>query len=310
MSLTPWCQRPHPPGAEQGMGLPLLLPLLLLPAPLQAGSSAGSNTGSSYGVEQHEHLSAPEGGSVLIPFSFYYPWELAPVPNVKIFWRWKNFHGDFIYNTTPPFVHEHFKNRLALNWTEGSTSGSLQISSLRREDQSKYFCRVQLDTRNNGTQTWQSIPGTRLHITPVSKTTTPGPATTVTTTTFGLDGGNKSSRSPPLSLGAMVGVALAGAVLITVILGLIIYFGWKKNKGLRAGIRTPVRGSFQNSEEKYENMGHKGTTSFPLSNLPLLVLTQDDGILYASLTLSSSTSPATPPNQSPQEMTLYSTLKA
>ncbi|XP_037360415.1 paired immunoglobulin-like type 2 receptor alpha isoform X2 [Talpa occidentalis] len=312
------------------MGLPLLLPLLLLPAPLQAGSSAGSNSMHSPWVQQPEHLSASEGGSIHIPFSFHHPWELAEVPDVRIFWRWKQFHGAFIYNTTPPFIHEDFKKRLVLHWAEGCSNGSLQILNLRSEDHSTYFGRVQLNTRNHGKQMWQSIRGTSLKVTAASETTTLGPATCADSTTRGLGAGNGSARPQPLSLEAMVGVALASAVLITVILGLSVYFWWKKNKGLRAGVRTPARGSFQNSEEE-QNTGHKDdlTTGAPVhfstsAGMPLTwhndfslgqrtdprLDPKDDGILYASLTISSSTSPATPPNGSPQEVTLYSTLKA
>ncbi|KAF5915001.1 hypothetical protein HPG69_004314, partial [Diceros bicornis minor] len=108
------------------MGLPLLLPLLpLLPASLQA----------------------------------------AKVPRVSIAWRRRHFLGEYIYNTTPPFIREDYKNRLFLNWTEGWKTGSLLISNLRKEDQTTYFCRVRLNTLMNGEQQWQSIPGTTLIIT-------------------------------------------------------------------------------------------------------------------------------------------------
>ncbi|XP_058425154.1 paired immunoglobulin-like type 2 receptor alpha [Diceros bicornis minor] len=242
------------------MGLPLLLPLLpLLPASLQAGYWAESSPKVGSGVNQPQHLSAPEGGSIHIPFSFYYPWELAKVPRVSIAWRRRHFLGEYIYNTTPPFIREDYKNRLFLNWTEGWKTGSLLISNLRKEDQTTYFCRVRLNTLMNGEQQWQSIPGTTLIITHAVKTTTPGPTNTATTTTAGLgvSEGKRSSEFWPLSLGAMIGVALACAVLITVILGLMVYLRWKRRKGLRTKARTPARGSFQNTK-KYENIGNKG----------------------------------------------------
>ncbi|CAK6444519.1 unnamed protein product [Pipistrellus nathusii] len=144
--------------------LPLLLPLLPA-ASLQAGGSAECELNPTHGVYQPEHLSAPEGGSINIPFSFCYSWELASDPNVRISWRWKHFHGEFIYNTTLPFTHKNFKNRLFLNWTKGQTSGSLRISNLRREDESNYFFRVRLTTRKDGEKVWQSINGTHLTIT-------------------------------------------------------------------------------------------------------------------------------------------------
>ncbi|XP_025236598.1 paired immunoglobulin-like type 2 receptor beta isoform X7 [Theropithecus gelada] len=143
----------------------LLLPLLLPPAFLQPGGSAGSSPNRPYGVTQPKHLSAPMGGSVEIPFSFYHPWELATAPNMKIFWRRGDFHGQFFYRTRPAFIHKDYSNRLFLNWTEGQDRGLLRIWNLRKEDQSVYFCRVELDTRRSGRQRWQSIEGTKLTIT-------------------------------------------------------------------------------------------------------------------------------------------------
>ncbi|EQB77922.1 hypothetical protein CB1_000537006 [Camelus ferus] len=191
-------------GKEEGkaMGLALLLPLLLLlpPASPQAvldapnpsrsslprarrgahpgqraspatvthppvGRQAEHSPNYDFGMNQPNSLSAPEGGSIHIPFSFYYPWDLDKVPNVRISWRWKHFHGQFIYNTTPHFTHKNFKNRLFLNWTEGCKNGSLQIRNLRMRDQAVYFCRVKLNTRQYGEKVWQSIEGTQLIIT-------------------------------------------------------------------------------------------------------------------------------------------------
>ncbi|XP_036266459.1 paired immunoglobulin-like type 2 receptor alpha isoform X3 [Pipistrellus kuhlii] len=241
------------------MGPPLLLPLLLplLPAAsLQAGGSAECKLNPNFGVYQPEHLSAPEGGSIDIPFSFCYSWQLASDPKMSISWRWKDFHGKFIYNTTLPFTRENFKNRLFLNWTKGQTSGSLRISNLRREDETKYFFRVRLTTRDHGEQVWQSIEGTNLTITRGLQTKCEKDD---------VQGGKTA--------------------------------------------RAPDRGSFPNAEEENENIGHEGLHRNSKSD------PKADGILYASLTLSSlaSPSPPAPPGPllpgSPQEETLYSTLK-
>lgn len=118
-----------------------------------------------YGMNQQKQLSAPEGGSIRIPFSFDYSQDSGSVSNVKISWRWKHFHGDFIYKTTPRLIHNNFKNRLLLNWEEGMKNGSLQISNLRREDEGLYFCQVEMITEKYGEQKWQSIQGTELTIT-------------------------------------------------------------------------------------------------------------------------------------------------
>nr|XP_042123856.1 paired immunoglobulin-like type 2 receptor alpha [Peromyscus maniculatus bairdii] len=150
-------------GGNQAMAWILLLHLPT--ACLQAGNSAGSNRLNAFGVNQPANLSGVQGGSIEIPFSFYFPWELAEDPQMRIFWRWKHFHGEFIYNSSSGFIHEHFKNRLILTWTQPQTSGVLRILDLKEKDQTGYFCRVLLNTRE-GIKFWQSIDGTNLAITP------------------------------------------------------------------------------------------------------------------------------------------------
>jgi hypothetical protein len=69
----------------------------------------------------------------------------------------------------------------------------------------------------------------------------PDPMTTVKTTTsvasetitvgLKVTAGEKSSESQPLSLGAVVGMAVAIAVLVTGILGLMVFLRWKRRKG-------------------------------------------------------------------------------
>ncbi|XP_031194266.1 paired immunoglobulin-like type 2 receptor alpha isoform X3 [Mastomys coucha] len=139
----------------------LTLLQLLSAACLQTGNSAGYNRANGYGVNQPAHLSGVQGCSIEIPFFFYYPWELATDPKMSISWRWKQFHGEYIYNSTRPFIHKHFKNRLTLNWTQGQTTGVLKILNLKKTDQETYFCRVFLQT-TEGMKVWQNIPGTKL----------------------------------------------------------------------------------------------------------------------------------------------------
>ncbi|KAF6126415.1 hypothetical protein HJG60_014991 [Phyllostomus discolor] len=285
------------------MGLPLLLPLLLLPpASLQAGGSAKCKSGPAFQVNQPKHLLAPVGGSIHIPFSFCYSWELTRDPMVRISWRRGHFHGEFIYNTTPPFTHEDYKGRLSLLWTEGQRNGSLQISNLRKEDEFQYFCRVHLNTGTGQPLSVQSIEGTKLTITTDTEKPTEGPTSTSTSTTttdgVNISGEERNSGSQPLTPGAIVGVAVASAVFKIAILGLIVYLRWKKQS----------RGSFHNTEEKYEDIGNTGQHEDPKLDPKV------DGVLHASLVLASSTSPSAPPchpvHNSPQEETLYSMLKA
>ncbi|XP_064151938.1 paired immunoglobulin-like type 2 receptor alpha isoform X2 [Loxodonta africana] len=324
------------------MSVPLLL-LVLLPALAQA-----DNYG--FGVEQPAHLSAPKGDTIHIPFSFYHHWESI---DVSISWRRGHFHGKFFYNMTPLFIHEDYKDRLSLNWTKGQTKGYLRISDLRSEDENEYFCRIRINTQRHGVQQWQSIHGTTLtiiseNLQPGARTTTQGPTTTASLLM------DESSASGPLSLGAKVGVAVACAAFITAVLGLMLFLrckrrkgeslhsrtasqsmkkqgqaGWR-NAGLPGGTatltilvptgrqtkaKTPAREPFQNTEEKYENIGSKAylDSSQGQDTDPKLDH-KDNGIVYASLVLSSPTSPEAPPCQphhgSLQAETLYTVLKA
>ncbi|XP_077614762.1 paired immunoglobulin-like type 2 receptor alpha [Crocuta crocuta] len=295
------------------MGPSLLLPLLLLLllVSLQAGSSEACNPKTDFGVKQPESLSAPKRGSICISFSYFHCWDLATDPRLSVALRRTQFHGETIYNSTGPFIHEDYKNRIALD-LNGQNSGTLCISNLRKEDENRYFFRVQVRTLRDGWHLWQSIPGTKLTITDAAQMTTKGPTTSATTKAdLNVEEDNGSSGSSPLSVGATVGVALAGAVLITAILGLVVFLRWKRSKGLQTKARTVAGGSVQNTEERYENIRITGRQTEPKLD-PKGEAQGDGGILYASLTFSSSspaTPPCTPPNESPQE-TLYSIIKA
>ncbi|XP_012878864.1 PREDICTED: paired immunoglobulin-like type 2 receptor alpha [Dipodomys ordii] len=213
----------------------VLVALLLLPAGVLTADG-------NYGMKQPKHLSAIVGGSIKIPFSFFHSWKLARNPEVKLFWRWRSFHGEFIYNMTPPFIHEHFKDRLVLNFTENGNSGFLSISNLRKEDETMYFCRVHLKTKKNGEQRWQSIEGTNLTITEAIKTTTQMKTTTERSTSVASEvtsAGFTVSESQPLSLGAIVGVAVATAMLITGVLGLVAFLRWRR-KGQTTTAQAPA----------------------------------------------------------------------
>ncbi|XP_028718438.2 paired immunoglobulin-like type 2 receptor beta, partial [Peromyscus leucopus] len=213
------------PGGNQA--ITWILPLLMSAACLQAGNSAGSNRERPFGVNQPARLYGVQGGSIEIPFSFYFPWELAEDPQMRILWRWKNFHGEFIYNSTPRFIHEHFKNRLILNWTQPETSGVLRILDLKEKDQTVFFCRVHLNTKE-GVYNIQSIPGTQLTIIRAIRTTMQSPSIiTSAVTTAGLED-TEDQRNPSLvNLGATVGVVVAMAVLITPVCVLMVFLWWK-----------------------------------------------------------------------------------
>ncbi|XP_052610068.1 paired immunoglobulin-like type 2 receptor alpha [Peromyscus californicus insignis] len=297
------------PGGNQAVAWILLL--LLSAACLQAGNSPGSNKVNGFGVKQPARLSGVQGGSITIPFSFYFPWKLAEDPQMRILWRWKQFHRGFIYNSTPRFIHEHFKDRLILNWTQPQTSGVLRILDLKKKDQTVYFCRVHMNTKE-GMKEFQSIPGTQLTITPdepipAPKTTSPSPTTAtsaLTRTALTATEGKKSGKNQPLGLGTTVGLAVTAAVLLAGVLGLILFLGRRRRKGQRTKAETPARDLIENTG----NVEPEGQYMDPKEN------PKDNNIVYASIALSSSASPGTPPCQpvhgNPQEETVYSIVKA
>ncbi|XP_038202425.1 paired immunoglobulin-like type 2 receptor alpha [Arvicola amphibius] len=270
--------------------------LLLLPAAcLQARNPAGSNRGSWYGFDQPIHVSGVHGSFIEIPFSFYFPWELAKDPQMRILWRWKDFHGEFIYNSSSGFIHEHFKDRLILYWTQPQTSGVLRILNLKEEDQTVYFCRVSLKTTKR-MEVFQSIDGTQLTHAPT--TTAPSPTTATSE--------DQMSRNQTLDLGTRVGLAVAAAVLLAGVLGLTVFIRWKRRKGQRTKAETPARELIENTE-KCEKVEPEGQYMDPKDN-------PKDNIVYASIALSSPTSPGTPGcppvHENPQEETVYSIVKA
>ncbi|XP_052610961.1 paired immunoglobulin-like type 2 receptor beta-2 [Peromyscus californicus insignis] len=215
------------PGGIQAMACILLL--LQSAACLQAGNSAGSNKVNAFGVNQPARLSGVQGSSIEIPFSFYFPWKLAEDPDMRILWRWKDFHGEFIYNSTPPFINAHFKNRLILNWTQPQTSGILRILDLKKKDQTTYFCKIMLNTRE-GMQSWQSIAGTQLIISSAISTTMQSSSiVTSAVTTSGLEDTEDHLHSYLVNLGATVGVVVATAVLITPVCVLMVFL-WRTQR--------------------------------------------------------------------------------
>ena len=83
---------------------------------------------------------------------------------MMILWRRKHFLGELIYNSSSSFIHEHFKDRLILNWTQPKTYGALTILDLKEKDQTIYFCQVHLNTKQ-GREVQRSFRGTQLIIT-------------------------------------------------------------------------------------------------------------------------------------------------
>ncbi|XP_049988902.1 paired immunoglobulin-like type 2 receptor alpha isoform X3 [Alexandromys fortis] len=274
-----------------------VLLLLLTAVCVQPGNSSGSNRVNGYRVEQPACLSGVQGSFIEISFSFYFPWELAQDSQMTILWRWKNFHGGLIYNSSSGFIHEHFKNRLILNWTQPQTSGVLRILDLKEKDQTVYFCQVRLNTSKD-IQMFQSNDGTHLTITQAPGSTARSPTTA---TSEGQMSGNQTQ-----DLGTTVGLAVAAAVLLAGVLGLMVFLRWKRRKGQRTKAETPARELIENIE-KCEQVELEGLLMDP-KEIP-----KDNNIVYASIAFSSPTSPGTPGcppvHENPQEETVYSTVK-
>ncbi|XP_031194265.1 paired immunoglobulin-like type 2 receptor alpha isoform X2 [Mastomys coucha] len=243
----------------------LTLLQLLSAACLQTGNSAGYNRANGYGVNQPAHLSGVQGCSIEIPFFFYYPWELATDPKMSISWRWKQFHGEYIYNSTRPFIHKHFKNRLTLNWTQGQTTGVLKILNLKKTDQETYFCRVFLQT-TEGMKVWQNIPGTKLIMNHATRTPTTLPSTTaITSASTQNDIAKGRENGGGLDLQTTIGLAMAAAVFLAGVLGLIEFLRRKRHHGQRTKAETPAREPLETSEKR-ESVSHEGQGMDPKEN--------------------------------------------
>eukprot|EP00073_Rattus_norvegicus_P051717 XP_017454101.1 PREDICTED: paired immunoglobulin-like type 2 receptor beta isoform X1 [Rattus norvegicus] len=216
----------------RNLAMPQLL-ILLSASCLHTGNSAGYTRVNDFGVNQPAVLSGVQGGSIEIPFSFYFPWELAKDPQMSIAWRWKDFHGEFIYNSTLAFLHEHFKGRVIVNWTQGQTSGVLRILNLKENDQARYISRVSLQT-TEGMKSWQSVAGTQLIIIHALNTTMGSPSIIPSAVpTAGLED-KRDQRNPSLlNLGAMVGMVLDKVVVIIPLYGWMIFLWWKQREQLR-----------------------------------------------------------------------------
>uniref|UniRef100_A0A8I5ZXB5 Uncharacterized protein n=1 Tax=Rattus norvegicus TaxID=10116 RepID=A0A8I5ZXB5_RAT len=211
----------------RNLAMARLLLLLLSAACLHTGNSAGYQEKNDFGVDQPDVLSGVQGGSIEIPFSFYFPWKLAKDPQMSIAWRWKHYHGEFIYTSTRPFIHEHFKGRLIMNWTPGQTSGVLRILNLKENDQATYFSSVFLQTPE-GMKLWQSIPGTKLIIHALDTTMRSPSIIPSVVPTDDLEY-TQGQRNPSLlNLGAMVGMVMAKVVVIIPLYGWMIFLWWKQ----------------------------------------------------------------------------------
>ncbi|XP_057620818.1 paired immunoglobulin-like type 2 receptor alpha [Chionomys nivalis] len=164
------------------------------------------------------------------------------------------------------------------------------------------------------TKVFQSIEGTHLTISqgdhiPAPRTMAPSPSTATsahTKNTLTATEGQMSRENQTLPLGTRVGLAVSAAVLLAGVLGLMVFLRWKRRKGQRTKAETTARELIENTE-KCEQVEPEGRHMDPKEN------PKDNNIVYASITLSSPTSPGTPAcppvHENPQEETVYSIVK-
>ncbi|XP_065425237.1 paired immunoglobulin-like type 2 receptor beta isoform X2 [Chrysemys picta bellii] len=111
-------------------------------------------------------LSAPAGGSVILPCAFTYPDELEPLRDVRVYWRRGGFHGEFIYNHTEGFTHPDYRGRIVLvGDPRGSRTASIRIDRLQESDASEYICLVRVQRNDGQWEQWRGYPGTHLTVT-------------------------------------------------------------------------------------------------------------------------------------------------
>uniref|UniRef100_A0A6I8PR79 Ig-like domain-containing protein n=1 Tax=Ornithorhynchus anatinus TaxID=9258 RepID=A0A6I8PR79_ORNAN len=123
-------------------------------------------------VDQLPSISAPEGSTVTLPCRFFLTWRLVQPTQVTIIWKWRNFHGPVIFDSS-----QDKQGRRSLVGDPKKGNGSLQIRDLTKADETRYFCRIQALT-TEGEKIVQNITGTWLtvkrRVTPTATSEPPG----------------------------------------------------------------------------------------------------------------------------------------
>ncbi|XP_020378253.2 paired immunoglobulin-like type 2 receptor beta-2 [Rhincodon typus] len=118
--------------------------------------------GNTFTVNQPDRLESVEGESIEIPCTFAYPDGYKPT-QINIHWRRWEFHGEFIFNTSRRYTHPEYRERIEfLGLPYKERTGTIRIKQLRRQDTTRYYCRV--ETTGEGNKVWQNIPGTFLTV--------------------------------------------------------------------------------------------------------------------------------------------------
>ncbi|XP_039766801.1 paired immunoglobulin-like type 2 receptor beta [Ornithorhynchus anatinus] len=109
-------------------------------------------------MDQVPHILAHEGSTVTLPCSFFHTWTPVQPPQVTIIWRWQDFHGPVIFDSS-----RDKQGRYSLVGDPEKHTGSLQIRDLRKTDGTLYFCQIRVLT-TEGMKMWQNTRGTLLTV--------------------------------------------------------------------------------------------------------------------------------------------------
>ncbi|XP_044857487.1 paired immunoglobulin-like type 2 receptor beta [Mauremys mutica] len=112
-----------------------------------------------------EFLSAPAGGSVTLPCTFWYPPGFESPQDLRVHWGRGGYHGELIYSHTEGFTHPDYGGRITLvGDPRGNRTASIRIDRLRESDASMYVCEIRAQ-KSNRWESWRSYPGTNLTVT-------------------------------------------------------------------------------------------------------------------------------------------------
>ncbi|XP_074839122.1 paired immunoglobulin-like type 2 receptor alpha isoform X2 [Carettochelys insculpta] len=273
---------------------PLGRPVLLLLAGILGGATAQDGF---YKLEQPESLRAPAGGSVTLPCRLIYPPEIEPLKDIRVYWRRGGFHGRFVYNHTERFTHPGYRGRITLVGDphgKPTRTASIRIDRLQESDTEEYTCQVFVWSRDNDEITWRALPGTRLTVT----------AQTSTGTATQTQASTPPTALSPARLGAVPAIAgaLAGAVLLALLVGLAVY-GARRRTGCCQKAPPPRRGQSQKEDPAggvYLEIGAGGPAAPPDP--------RDAGLLYTELAFPKAGAAPSQPVP-PASETLYSAVR-
>nr|XP_028560761.1 paired immunoglobulin-like type 2 receptor alpha [Podarcis muralis] len=225
-----------------------------------------------YHIWQPCHLTARPNGSVTLPCTFNYTWDVQET--AQVYWRLGNFYGEFLFkhphDPTPRDTLPNYTGRVSLvgDLSKG-LDASIQIENLQESDSNLYFCTVSVQTLHDGVQHWRNIEGTNLTVT--------GPPMT----------------APPNF--NLVGVATGGAAAAAAVaVGLLAFVAWRKGCCPKcAQKRRASPQSKQTPEEReYEEFPIEGPKAPPPASPqppprapPPLAPKDSSGLLYADLNL-------------------------